>query len=121
MGYEDAYKEHIRKILVESRKDMYSWMNSKGKTFSIIDYRKKDHGDLAKYLLADASANYSDMFSLGYLRITHFNNLLYAHNPLNKPNPQQLKSLKDIAIENRMLQVLWDSEEDDVVLWHNDY
>jgi hypothetical protein len=116
----NAYYHRIVRVLRESRSDMYSWMNVDGKIFSISSHSKKDHGDLAKYLMADKNINTDQMFQMGYLRITYYGDDLYAHNNINKPNLRQLKELKDIAIENHMKKIVWDNEDEDRVLWYNE-
>jgi hypothetical protein len=56
-------------------------------------------------------------YKLGYQRVTHIYQTLYTQNPVKQPSDRQRRNLISIAIEYGMLEVAYDDDENDTVLW----
>jgi hypothetical protein len=79
------------------------------------------HGDFAKAFAKNPfeRENYMEnMFQKNWLRLNYYGNSVYAHNSIKCPNEKQMRELKSLAIENNVEKIVWDSEENEKVLWH---
>lgn len=111
----------ILETIYENRKVFYSWMDKKGKIYSIKP--TKTHGDFALLFAKNPheKENYlNNMFKDGWLRLTFYGDDVYAHNTINKPNSTQMNELVNRSIEHNIRRIIWDNEDIDKVLWANE-
>ena len=73
----------------------------------------KSHGDIAQAM----GKTIDQMWAEGWFRIIYANNKLYAHNEKMMPNERQKSALIDGAIENHFSHVVYDSGDDERVIW----
>lgn len=117
MLFDEVY-ERFRRVYLEDRKDMYSWLTPSGEIIQ-LSYGEC-HVDCAARIVGSAKDSTLELFRRKYFRITYYSDSLYCHNPFTRPSTKQLSVLKNIAIENDMRSIRWDDEADDHALWFND-
>ena len=94
----------------EGREVGHSWLAPNGQ---FTPLNGKSHGDFAQR----AGKTIDQMWAEGWLRVIFANNMLYAHNEVSFPNSKQKAALKNAAIENHFSHVIYDSGDDEKVIW----
>jgi len=102
---------HFKQFL-ENRENLHSWLSPKGEFFPLFGHY--NHGSWAQ---SNHNAQIDQMWKKGWFRINYYGTTLYAHNETMPLNQIQTKELIDSAIENHMEKVVWDSGNDEKVLW----
>ena len=134
-----SFKEYF---LIKEEKDidelLYSWMNPVGKIFTIHETEGAViHNDAAK-ILADRfnlrkirpldpswdTNMYDTMYNAGWMRIKGVLDgpvpTIYCNNNMMYPNPRQLLVLRDLAIENDIQEIVFDSNRSKKLLWERE-
>lgn len=96
-----------------SPQDLSSWLAPDG-TFHSLD--ATSHMDWVSKAFP-GSTSLHDAWSKGWLRITYIGRSLYAHNDLVMPTQSQKKVLEDLAISNKMEEVVLDHDGREAVIW----
>lgn len=104
----------------------YSWLSPSGEFFPIPNMETHDSW-MYRYMRRkgmidlDIPRGHIDVvetaFTKGWCRITRYGDSVYCHNSVYKPSGKILKALIDSAIEHNMGKIVWDSEDDEKVLW----
>lgn len=121
----NSFKQFYNLYLENYSRNFYSWLSPSGTFYPV----EQSHGDWAreyliktdpKYSQPDSDKDYIDaMFRKGWFRITLYSNKIYCHNPIKKPSGKALKALIDECIEQHRMNIHWDNEDDDILLWVN--
>jgi len=115
----NSFKEFFKLYFENSKNDnLYSWLSPAGEFYPV----NTNHGKWAEeYLQTINPSKVLDyMFRRGWFRITRYGTRVYCHNPVIKPSGKALKALIDECIETNMMNIHWDNEDDDIILWSND-
>lgn len=97
-------------LFSENKEILHSWLSPQGKFIPLMG---KSHGDYAQFL----GSNIDQMWQKGWARIIYFADKIYAHNEKMPINSNQKKALIDAAIENHMNYVVYDSGDDEKIIW----
>lgn len=97
-------------VWLENRENLHSWLSPTGKFVPLMG---KSHGDYAQSL----GSNIDQMWEKGWARIIYFADKVYAHNEKMPLNFKQKNSLIDAAIENNMNHVVYDSGDNETIIW----
>jgi len=97
-------------FLSEGREVGHSWLDRRG---NFVPLNGKSHGDYAQNI----GKTIDQMWAEGWMRVIFANNMLYAHNEKIAPNSKQIAALKNAAIENNFTHVVYDSGNDEKVIW----
>jgi hypothetical protein len=100
--------------LTEAREDLIAWLAPHGKFYPII--QPDTHQSWAVRFFKDKNA-VENIYKKGWVRVYYYSKTIYASNADNPPNARQRKELIDLALENGFNEVIWDSEENEKVIW----
>jgi hypothetical protein len=98
---------------IENREILYSWLSPRGEFVPLNGISHMDHS----YSLG---LNIGDMWQKGWFRINYLGDKIYANNEKLFINDRQKKALIDAAIENNMNYIVYDSGEDEKIIWSKD-
>ena len=99
-----------RRFYLRGREVGHSWLDRRG---NFVPLNGKSHGDYAQNI----GKTIDQMWAEGWMRVIFANNMLYAHNEKIAPNSKQIAALKNAAIENNFTHVVYDSGNDEKVIW----
>lgn len=115
-----SFREYF--LLFENRQYMYGWMAPNGNLYP--NQGDDVHHDTASQLIVrfniprTSSNLYEVMFEAGWMRLeSSIEGTLFCNNSKYFPNDAQKRALKRLAEQNRMKEILFDSDRTSKVIW----
>lgn len=111
-------------VLLENRQYMYGWMAPNGNVYP--NQSDELHSDSAaelivKFNIPRKSSNvYDVMFEAGWMRLEYASGTLFCNNSQYLPNDAQNRALKRLAEQNRMKEIVFDSNRSSKVMWSSE-
>ena len=102
---------------------LISWLTESGIIYEVKNKSHKEFAyDFLKKNSKQNSINNSDecvdlLYKKGWMRILYIEKIIYAENPFCNPNYKQISELKNMAIENEMLKVIYENNKSNIVVW----
>lgn len=112
----------LYELLTESS-DKRSWLDPSGKFHPLGEY---EHSEWAmNYFYKTQPSNIRElstnsnlfMMKKGWHRVVYVSHVLISNNEFVSPNPKQLSALKQLAWNAGFEKLIWDSGEDEKILW----
>ena len=104
----------LKKILLESKENSYCWLTPTGKVIRVHN----THGETARKIFPNSKDPIMEMWKLGYQRVTYmYDGSLLVNNELKFPTRQQLNILIDIAYDGNHDRIVYDSGENEKIIW----
>lgn len=100
--------------LNEAREDLMSWLAPHGKFYPLAG--GDTHSSWAIRFFKNKNA-VQNIYEKGWMRVYYYSKSLYVSNSSQPPNSRQRSELIDLALENGFNEVIWDSEENEKVIW----
>lgn len=116
---------NFREWLLESNHDKDSWQDPNGN----FHPTQTTHGGDASRIVASMNLpipvpmekHMEYLFNLGWMRVWNYEKELIVNNPVKVPNFKQKRALINLALEHKMIIVLYDNgvatPDDQTVLW----